>query len=268
MRGRASPTKVCPTIDQYFNGLSSDVMSPIAHNLQEQPVHPTIDVNTPDGTFKAYIARPAILPAPAIVVIQEIFGVNEDLRDTCDELAKQGYVALSPDLFWRMEPGVDLSDQTEAEWKKGFALYTAFNYPAGVSDIAATLQVARALPGASGKVGLMGYCLGGLMTFLTTARRGADASVVFYGGNTEKHLNEARNIKNPLMMHLGEEDEYISKEAQSEIIAALTGNEFAEVFTYPGCRHAFARHRGIHFDKDAARLANRRTAEFFQLHLA
>ena len=108
-------------------------------------MNPTLDVNTPDGAFKAYIARPAILPAPAVVVVQEIFGVNADLRDTCDELARQGYFALSPDLFWRMEPGVDLSDQTEAEWKKGFALYTAFDYPSGVSDIAATLQVARTL---------------------------------------------------------------------------------------------------------------------------
>ena len=113
----------------------------------------------------------------------------------------------------------------------------------------------------------MGYCLGGLMTFLTAARRGTDASVVFCGGNTEKHLDEARNIKNPLMMHLGEEDEYISKAAQREIIAALAGNQFAEVFTYPGCSHAFARHRGIHFDKDAAQLANSRTANFFQRHL-
>jgi carboxymethylenebutenolidase len=113
----------------------------------------------------------------------------------------------------------------------------------------------------------MGYCLGGLMTFLTTARRGVGASVVFYGGNTEKHMDEARNIKNPLMMHLGEEDEYISKDAQSEIIAALAGNELANVFTYPDCRHAFARHRGIHFDRDAAELANGRTANFFKHHL-
>jgi carboxymethylenebutenolidase len=231
-------------------------------------VNRTIDVNTADGSFKAYIARPAILPAPAIVVIQEIFGVNADLRDTCDELAAQGYIALSPDLFWRMEPGVDLSDQTEKEWKKGFALYTAFDYAAGVSDIAATMHLARSLPGASGKVGLMGYCLGGLMTFLTTARLGADASVVFYGGNTEKHLDEAPNIRTPLLMHLGEEDEYISKDAQKAIIAALAANKFAEVLTYPGCSHAFVRHRGIHFDQNAAQLANSRTASFFNLHLA
>jgi carboxymethylenebutenolidase len=226
-----------------------------------------IAVNTPDGSFKAYVARPRTPSAPAIVVIQEIFGVNADLRDTCDELAAQGYLAVSPDLFWRMEPGVDMSDQSETEWKKGFALYTAFDYEAGVADIAATIQTARSLPGANGRVGLMGYCLGGLMTFITTARKGADASVVYYGGNTEKHLDEAGNIRNPLLMHLGEEDEYISRDAQKAIVEALKGNTLAQVFIYPGCRHAFARHRGQHYDQAAAALANGRTAEFFKLHL-
>lgn len=227
-----------------------------------------ITVDTPDGTFRAYIARPGVVPAPAIVVIQEIFGVNADLRETCAELAAQGYFALSPDLFWRMEPGVDISDQSQAEWQKGVALYTAFDFDAGVEDIGRTMSVARSLPGASGKVGLMGYCLGGLMTFLTTARKGADASVAYYGGSTEKHLELASKIRNPLMMHLAEEDEYISKEAQKAIIDALSDNPHAQVFTYPGCKHAFARHRGAHYDKAAAALANGRTADFFRTHLA
>lgn len=226
-----------------------------------------ITVGTPEGSFQAYLARPSVLPAPAIVVIQEIFGVNADLRDTCDELAAQGYLAVSPDLFWRMEPGVDMSDQSEAEWKKGFALYTAFDYDAGVADIGATIEAARSLPGANGKIGLMGYCLGGLMTFITTARKGADASVAYYGAGTERHLDEANSIKNPLLMHLGEEDEYISKDAQKAIIEALADNALAHVFTYPGCSHAFARHRGKHYNKDAAALANGRTADFFKLHL-
>jgi carboxymethylenebutenolidase len=226
-----------------------------------------ITVVTPDGSFQAYVARPNVLPAPAIIVIQEIFGVNADLRDTCDELAAQGYLAVSPDLFWRMEPGVDMSDQSEDEWKKGFALYTAFDYDAGVADIASAMETARSLPGANGKVGLMGFCLGGLMTFLTTARKGADASVEYYGGGTEKHLDEANKIRNPLLIHLGEEDEYISKDAQKAIIEALKDNAYAQVFTYPGCKHAFARHRGTHYDMDAATLANRRTADFFKLHL-
>ena len=227
----------------------------------------TITIDTRDGSFSAYIARPAAASAPAIVVIQEIFGVNADLRDTCDELALQGYLAISPDLFWRMEPGVDMSDQSEAEWEKGFSLYTAFDYDTGVEDIASTMEVARTLSGANGKVGLMGYCLGGLMTFITTARKGADASVVYYGGNTEKHLDEANSIKNPLMIHLAEDDEYIPRAAQTAIIGALDGNPFASVFTYPGCNHAFARHRGTHYNEDASKQANLRTADFFQAHL-
>ena len=224
-------------------------------------------VDTPDGSFRAYVASPDAVSAPVVVVIQEIFGVNADLRDTCDELAAQGYIAISPDLFWRTEPGVDMSDQSEAEWKKGFALYTAFDYETGVADIVTTMKMARSLPGANGKVGLMGYCLGGLMTFITTARRGSDASVVYYGGNTEKHLDEAPNIKSPLLLHLGEEDEYIPREAQQSIIGALANNPGAQVFTYPGCSHAFARHRGAHYNKQAAALANGRTADFLRLHL-
>jgi carboxymethylenebutenolidase len=226
-----------------------------------------LSVDTPDGSFHAYLARPKVLPAPAIVVIQEIFGVNADLRDTCDELAAQGYLAVSPDLFWRLEPGVDMSDQTEAEWKKGFALYNAFDYDAGDADIAATMARARSLPGANGKVGLLGYCLGGLLTFITTARQGADASVAYYGAGTEKHLDLANNLRSPLLIHLGEEDEYISRDAQKAIIEALRDKDSVQVFTYPGCRHAFARHRGTHYDKDAAALANGRTAGFFKLHL-
>ncbi|MBD1919419.1 MULTISPECIES: dienelactone hydrolase family protein [Cyanophyceae] len=226
-----------------------------------------ITVDTHDGTFQSYVAHPDVLPAPAIVVIQELFGVNADIRDTCDELALQGYIAVSPDLFWRMEPGVDMSDQSEAEWEKGFALYTAFNYDTGVADIASTMETARSLPGTNGKVGLMGYCLGGLMSFITTARRSADASVVYYGGSMEKHLDEVNNIKNPLLVHLGEEDEYISKDAQKSIIETLKDAATAQVFTYPGCKHAFARHRGIHYDRDAATLANSRTTDFFKLHL-
>lgn len=229
--------------------------------------HEYISVTTPEGSFQAYLARPSVSPAPAIVVVQEIFGVNADLRDTCDELASQGYLAISPDLFWRLEPGVDMSDQTEAEWQKGFALYTAFDYDSGVADLARTMQKARNLTGASGKVGLMGYCLGGLMTFITTARHGADASVVYYGGGTEKHLDKAGAIRNPMIMHLGEEDEYIPKEAQRAIIEALEDNPHAHVYTYPGRCHAFARHRGKHYDHDAAALANGRTAAFFAQHL-
>jgi carboxymethylenebutenolidase len=226
-----------------------------------------INVDTPTGTFHAYVAKPTAITFPAVVVLQEIFGVNADLRTTCDELASRGYLAISPDLFWRMEPGVDMSDQTDAEWKKGMDLYTRFDFAAGLDDIAATIAVAKSLPGATGKVGVMGYCLGGLLTFIASAHTGVDASVVYYGGGTEQHLSVVRDIKGPLLMHLGEEDEYIDHAARASIVAALAGIENARVFTYPGCRHAFARHKGAHYDPTAANLANARTAKFLDLYL-
>lgn len=226
-----------------------------------------ITISGPDGSFQAYVARPSTEPAPVVVVIQEIFGINDDMKATCHELAASGYIAICPDLFWRQEPGLSLSHWTESEWKKGFELYSAFNFDKGVEDIGLTIEAARTLQGNTGKVGVMGYCLGGLMTFLTAARIGADAAVEYYGGGTEKYAAEAANISTPLIIHLGEEDEFISPEAQSEIKAAVAGNPAIEVFSYPGCAHAFARHTGTRYDAEAAKLANGRTWAFFDRHL-
>ena len=135
-------------------------------------MHPSLRITAADGSFNAYVARPQKLPAPAIVVVHEVFGVNADMRQSCDELAAQGYLAICPDLFWRIAPGLDLSDRTEAERARGLALYNAFDLDAGVNDIAATLQAARAMPDATGKVGVVGYCLGGLLALLPAGREG------------------------------------------------------------------------------------------------
>jgi carboxymethylenebutenolidase len=144
-----------------------------------------------DGAFVAYIVRPKALPAPVVVVLQELFGVNADIRKTCDELAEQGFIAVAPDLFWRQEPGVDLNHWSDAEWKKGLALYAAYDRNKGVLDIVDTAHAAGELDGASGKVGVMGFCLGGLMAFLAAARAKIDAPVAYHGGDTEKYLDEA-----------------------------------------------------------------------------
>jgi carboxymethylenebutenolidase len=226
-----------------------------------------ITVRTPDGDYRAYVARPAASSAPAIVVLQEIFGVNADMRETCDELAGKGYIAVCPDLFWRQEPGVDLNHWSEAEWKKGLALYAAFDFDAGVRDILDCVQAARNLDGASGKVGVMGFCLGGLMTFLTAARAPLDAAVVYYGGGTENHLDQAPAVAAPMLMHFGEEDEFISKDALRKIKLAMSGNPGVRIYSYPGCSHAFARHTGTRYDALAAASANGRTDAFFAQHL-
>ena len=137
----------------------------------------TTTIKTDDGQFAAYVARPSNPKAPAIVVIQEIFGVNAVMRGVCDELAAAGFLAVCPDLFWRIEPGIDITDQSEAEWKKAFELYNAFDVEAGVKDIAATIDHVRALPEVNGKVGAVGFCLGGTLAYRTAARTDIAASV-------------------------------------------------------------------------------------------
>jgi carboxymethylenebutenolidase len=224
-------------------------------------------VASPDGPFHAYIARPAKLPAPAVVVLQELFGVNADIRATCDELAKQGFIAIAPDLFWRQEPDVDLDVRSEADWQHGLRLYGAYDRDAGAGDIAQTIRAAAKLPEATGKVALQGYCLGALMAFITAARHEVDAAVAYHGADTEKYLGEVGSLRAPLLMHLGEEDEFISKTAQAEIKAALAKKPNATVYSYPGQRHAFSRHNGLHYNAAAATLANGRTSEFLDKQL-
>jgi len=226
-----------------------------------------ITVEGRDGAFGAYIARPKVLPAPAIVVLHEVFGVNADIRKTCDELAGQGFVAVAPDLFWRQEPGVDLSVTSEADWRHGLRLNQAYNRDAGARDVKDAANVAAKRPECVGKVAVLGFCLGGLMTFLTAARYGVDAAVAYDGGDTEKYLGEIDGLHAPLLMHLAEEDEFISKSAQAEIKTALAGKPNATVYSYPGQRHAFARHNGAHYNVAAAALANARTSEFLHQRL-
>jgi carboxymethylenebutenolidase len=226
-----------------------------------------ITVEGQDGAFNAYIARPKILPAATVVVLQELFGVNADIRKTCDELAEQGFLAVAPDLFWRQEPGVDLNVTSEADWQHGLRLYQAYDRDAGVRDIQDTLKAVAKLPECTGKIGVQGYCLGALMTFLTAVRAQVNAAVAYHGADTEKYLGEVQNLHAPLVIHLGEEDEFISKAAQAQIKAALAGKANATVYSYPGQRHAFARHNGTHYNAAAAALANGRTSEFLQREL-
>ena len=226
-----------------------------------------VTINGHDGTFGAYIARSEALSAPAVVVLQELFGVNADIREKCDELAEQGFLAVAPDLFWRREPGVDLSVRSEPDWQHGLRLYQAYDRDAGVRDIKDTADTVAKMPECTGKIAVLGYCLGALMTFLTAVRYRVDAAVAYHGGDTEKYLGELDRLHAPLLMHLAEEDEFIAKAAQAEIKTALASKPNATVYSYPGQRHAFARHNGTHYNAAAAALANGRTGEFLNQQL-
>jgi carboxymethylenebutenolidase len=235
---------------------------------KEESMGDTKTIRTPDGEFSAYVARPAAAKAPAVVVIQEIFGVNAVMRAIADDFAAEGYLAICPDLFWRIEPGVDITDQSEAEWKKAFELYNAFDVDLGVKDIAATIAHVRADPGCAGKVGAVGFCLGGLLAFLTATRTDVDASVGYYGVGIEKHLGEADKLADPLLLHIAQEDQFVPKEAQALIISALKNHPQVEIYTYPGRDHAFARRGGEHYDAADAALAGSRTLALFKKALA
>jgi carboxymethylenebutenolidase len=193
--------------------------------------------------------------------------VNADIRKTCDELADKGFIAVAPDLFWRQEPGVDLSVTSEPDWQHGLRLNKAYDRDAGARDVKDTANAVAKLPGCTGRVAVLGYCLGGLLTFLTAVRYGVNAGVAYHGGDTEKYLGEVDGLDAPLLMHLAEEDEFISKAAQAEIKAALASKPNATVFSYAGQNHVFTRHNGAHYNAAAAALANGRTHEFLHQYL-
>jgi carboxymethylenebutenolidase len=227
-----------------------------------------IQIDAADGgTFHAYFARPASGTGPGIVVIQEIFGVNDVMRKTCDDLAKDGYFALCPDLFWRQTPGVQLTDKTEEEWAKAFELMKGFSATRGIEDLIASLDHLRGFEGCTGKVGTIGYCLGGKLAFLMATRSDADCNVSYYGVGIENSLDEANAITKPLLMHVAKKDKFSSPEAQAQIRDVLGKNICVTIHTYPGCDHAFARVGGEHYDREAAELANRRSAAFLAENL-
>ncbi|KGM33136.1 dienelactone hydrolase family protein [Inquilinus limosus] len=228
----------------------------------------TVTVTAADGgRFNAYLARPAAGSGPGILVIQEIFGVNAVMRQICDDLAAQGYVALCPDLFWRQEPGVDITDKSQAEWDKAFALFNGFNETAGVEDLIASLATLRDLPECTGRAGAIGYCLGGRLAFLMATRSDADCAVSYYGVGIDKLLGEAPAITRPLLLHIAEKDRFVPPEAQDQIRARMASLPTVAVHTYPGLDHAFARVGGEHYDAAGATLANDRTAAFLKTHL-
>ncbi len=226
-----------------------------------------------DGDFMAYMAMPPSGHGPAIVVIQEIFGVNAVMRGITDGLADEGFVAICPDLFWRIEPGVNITDQTEAEWKKAFDLYSKFNVDKGVEDIQSAIEFARSggRPDASGrakgKVGVIGFCLGGLLTYLAAARTDCDAASSYYGVGIEKFLAEAGAIKAPTLLHIATADKFVPPEAQRAIQERFAGDPKVRVHLYEGQDHAFARKGGEHYHAPSEKLAGERTLALFRAAL-
>ena len=228
----------------------------------------TISISTLEGdaAFSAYCARPAGAPRAAIVVIQEIFGVNPGIRRKCDRLAEQGYLALAPDLFWRLEPGVELDPDVEAEFKHALELMGRFDQDQGVKDIEATIRHARGTLGTE-KVGAVGFCLGGRLAYMVAARTDADASVGYYAVGIDNLLREKHAIANPLLLHIAGADGFVPAEVQKAMHEGLDDHPKVTLHDYPGEDHGFAAEMGQRRSEAAAQLADERTMAFFAEHL-
>ncbi len=228
-----------------------------------------IDIPSDNGqSFSAFLALPDKGSGPGIVVLQEIFGINFVMREVCQNLAAQGYVTICPDLFWRIEPGLELCDKTEGEWAKAFELFQSFDVDKGIKDTQATLNHLRNLDACTGKVGSVGYCLGGKLAYLMATRTDVDCSVGYYGVGISNDLPEANKINAPHMQHIAEEDQYVPKDEQEKIKTILMNNKMVQIHSYANVDHAFARIGGEHYNLSSAQLANTRTSEFFNNHLS
>jgi len=228
--------------------------------------HVSIPTLEEDGKFSAYIAKPAGTPKAAIIVIQEIFGVNTGIRQKCDKLAAEGYFAAAPDLFWRMQPGIELDPDIEPEFQQALDWMGKFDQDIGIRDIQATINHLRDAEGIS-KVGCVGYCLGGRLAFMSAARTDVDASVGYYGVGIDGLLGEKDAIANPVMLHIPTEDGFVDKATQAAMHEGLDSHDKATLHDYEGLDHGFATEIGKRRDEEAATLADKRTSAFFTEHL-
>ena len=222
---------------------------------------------TDGGAFGAYLAEPDRTTAPGIVVLQEIFGVNAFVRGVCDGLAQAGYIAIAPDLFWRQAPGVELDSDDPGARDRAMKLMQGLDEPLALSDIAAAAAHLRTLPQGSGKVGAVGYCLGGKLAYLAAARTNVDAAVSYYGVGIQGALGEAGGIHAPLLLHIAADDPLCEPPAQQAIADALGAAPGVRIVTHPGVGHAFARLGSTAYRASAAAAADAETMTHFDRFL-
>lgn len=232
------------------------------------------DVNiasTDGGSFNAYVAVPDVTPAPGLVLIQYICGVNRVMRALADGFAKQGYLVAVPDLFWRQEPGVqiiqDPANPSKEEIQKSLALNDGFQDGPAVTDLVETLKFVRSHEACNGRTGTLGYCLGGRMAYLMAAHTDVDCAVSYYGVNLEKNLELAGQINKPLLMHIAGNDALVPPPAREAIVAALSSKPNVTIHVHDGVNHAFALPNGPNWNKAAADGANEESSAFLKQNL-
>jgi carboxymethylenebutenolidase len=228
-----------------------------------------VSIPSLDGSqsIPAYVARPSGAAKAAIIVIPEIFGVNQGIRAKCDGWAAKGYLAVAPDIFWRFAPGVELDPDVPEQLQQAFGYFQQYDPTDGVYDIEAAIHWIRRSEGVA-RVGCAGYCLGGRLAYMAAARTDIDASVGYYGVMIDQMLNESHAIANPLMLHIPTADHFVGPAEQAAIHAGLDDHPKVTLYDYPGLDHGFAAEMGQRRDKAGASLADARTEAFLKEHLA
>jgi carboxymethylenebutenolidase len=186
----------------------------------------------------AYRALPASGRGPAVVVLQEIFGVNVAMRQVADDLAAEGYVAYVPDLFWRLQPRVELG-YDEAGLQEAFALWKRFDLARGVDDVVQAIEAIRARPEVEDKVAVLGFCLGGQLAAKVAARGVADAMLCFYGTQLGASMDEIASITVPSLFHFGDADPHIPADVREAVATIATNTTHLSVTVHPGAAHGF-----------------------------
>jgi carboxymethylenebutenolidase len=212
--------------------------------------------------FGGYLAIPENGSGPGILLLQEIFGINGHMRAVADYYAEEGYVVLAPDLFWRMQPRIELGYE-DTDLDKAFGFYQRFELDRAMQDIAVALTCIRMRRECTGKVGAIGFCLGGKLAYLTATRTNIDAAVGYYGVGIEASLDEAVNLHCPLVLHFAECDKFVPEAARIAIAEGLAGRN-VRIYTYPGADHGFNCDERPAFDKAAALMAHSRSIALFR----
>jgi carboxymethylenebutenolidase len=225
-----------------------------------------IDIAGEDGTFQAYLALPHTGKGPGVLLIQEIFGVNQHIREVADQYAADGYTVLAPDIFWRAEPRVELGYEG-ADRDKAIAIAQRTDFSKTLKDLGATARALRGLPEVGGKIATIGYCLGGRLAYNSAASGFVDAAVTYYGGGIQNQLERAAEIKVPILFHYAEEDSSIPLSAVDEVKERFAGRDNAELHLYRGAHHGFNCPYRATYQQNATALAHGRTLVFLANHL-
>ncbi len=214
--------------------------------------------NAAGSEMSAYMALPKSGRGAGVVVLQEIFGVTPAMKEICDFLAKRQFTAICPDLYWSVQPDAVIP---ESDAETGRGLRQKVDDAKVVADIGAAVEFLRKHPACTGQVGVVGYCWGGLLAYLTATEKKADAAVCYYGVGIQNHLDKAKNIECSMLLHYAGQDAYAGPEVAAQVKAALNPKK-TTVFEYPNAGHAFARPGGAHYHHPSADLADMRTLSF------